>query len=380
MNSDRPARRQVSQPVSTVVSRQQGDVGYTNIWEGRTYRSDYSRGRGTIVKSDYKCHSKIDSGWTRGEKAGTRFVCVYFARGVCHYGSDCNYSHRVPDADFELYHRTQPQYDIFGRDRSLDVDGNMKGVGSMNRDCTTLYLYLGALASVPAEKVEEMVREDFQEWGEIEEVNIVSRKAVGFVRYIFRSSAEFAKAAMHQQQLTGDDTTGTVLDVRWAYDDPNPKAVERVRLKREKMLADAYMAAIDRLPEEERVVRLNEIALAQGYREGAVTSAYVFNTNMNDNNDGDRPHPDSAADNTEEEEEEEEEDDVRRYLTPEEIEELGLASAATDAHAQIKRKNANREGADDITKRAKLDTLKGQHNETQNPSVLGSLVNYSDSD
>jgi len=372
MCDDRPARRQVSQPVSTVAARQHGDGGTTNIWEGRTYRSDHGRGRGTILKSEYKCHSKIDSGWTRGERAGTRFVCVYFARGVCHYGSDCNYTHRVPDADFELFHRTQPQYDIFGRDRSLDVDGNMKGVGSMNRDCTTLYLYLGALASVPAEKVEEMVREDFQEWGEIEEINIVSRKAVGFVRYIFRSSAEFAKAAMHQQQLTGDDTTGTVLDVRWAYDDPNPKAVERVRLKREKMLADAYMASIERLPEEERVVRLNEIALAQGYREGAVTSAYVFN-----NNDGVEDHL-THPDTTTEEENDDDDDDVRRYLTAEEIQELGLDTATDNrvVNAQMKRKS---ETCDGETKR-----VKGQHHEeeedAQNPPVLGSLVNYSDSD
>eukprot|EP00889_Picochlorum_renovo_P007293 jgi/Picre1/34323/NNA_001796.t1 len=78
-----------------------------------------------------------------GEKAGNRFICLYFARGLCHHGSSCNYVHRVPDADFELYHRTQPQYDIFGRDRSLDIDASTKGAGSLNRDCTTLYLYLG---------------------------------------------------------------------------------------------------------------------------------------------------------------------------------------------------------------------------------------------
>ena len=281
---DRPARRQVTEVVTTHASSH--DMMTYNIWSHRGNRTTRREGRGKIIKSEYRCHSALDCGWTRGERAGTKFICIYFARGVCHHGSSCNYVHRVPGADFELYHRTQPQYDIFGRDRSLDIDASTKGAGSLNRDCTTLYLYLGALASLPDATVEKMVRDDFEEWGEIEEINIVSKKAVGFVRYILRSASEFAKAAMHQQQLRGDTTTGTVLDIRWAHDDPNPVAIARVKEKQEKMLADAYMAAIERLPDGERAAKLQEIALSQAHTKDAVTSAYPNTSHQyNNNND-----------------------------------------------------------------------------------------------
>ena len=47
---------------------------------------------------------------------------------------------------------------------------------------------------------------------------------IAFVRYRLRGAAEFAKVAMADQPLDGDEK----LNVRWAYDDPNPiaKAVE----------------------------------------------------------------------------------------------------------------------------------------------------------
>jgi hypothetical protein len=58
-------------------------------------------------------------------------------------------------------------------------------------------------------------------------------------RYSWRSSAEFAKQAMHQQRLDGSKMA-EVLDVRWANDDPNPRAVERVKREREEAFRDAY--------------------------------------------------------------------------------------------------------------------------------------------
>ena len=304
--NDGPARRQVSRAVTDQMNRQHDMLMY-NIWEDTVNRRGGGpRERGKIIASDYTCHPSRDSGWTRGEKAGTRFICLYFARGLCHHGSDCGYVHRVPDVSFELYHRTQPQYDIFGRERSLEVEGGQKGVGSMSRDCTTLYVYLGALASLDDGRVSDMLRKDFGAWGEVEDVNVVSRKSVGFVRFVLRSSAEFAKVAMHQQILGGDETH-TALDVRWANDDPNPKAVERVKAKREAILADAYIASLERCGPEERAARLAEIGLHMGHREDAVTSSY----------------PVIAATRAEEEEEEEEDDDdIRRYLTPEELEEI----------------------------------------------------------
>ena len=302
---DGPARRQVSHPVTDQLNRQHDMLMY-NIWEDTMNRRGGPRERGKIIASDYSCHPHTDSGWTRGERSGTKYICLYFARGLCHHGSDCGYVHRVPDVSFELYHRTQPQYDIFGRDRSLEVEGGQKGVGSMSRDCTTLYVYLGALSSLDDGRVRDMLWKDFQVWGEVEDVNVVSRKSVGFVRFVFRSSAEFAKVVMHQQILHGDETK-TVLDVRWANDDPNPKAMERVKAKREALLADAYVASLERCGPEERAARLAEIGLYMGHREDAVTSSYpAGHVEL---------HEESGDDD-------QEEDDVRRYLTPDELEEI----------------------------------------------------------
>lgn len=308
----RPARRQVSRPITDQT--RSNDMMMYNIWEDTVNRTGGRRERGKIIASDYKCHPQVDSGWTRGERGGTRYICLYFARGLCHHGSECAYVHRVPDAGFELYHMTQPQYDIFGRERSLEVEGGQKGIGSMSRDCTTLYIYLGALASLNSDTVRDMVWRDFGEWGEIEDVNIVPRKSVGFVRYVLRSSSEFAKAAMHQQILHGDQTK-TVLDVRWANDDPNPKAIERVKAKREALLAKAYMVALSKLPADQRAAKCAEIELYNGHQEDAVTSTYPVLRNM-ENTVTELQSVDIS------EQEEDEEDDIQRYLSPEDWNEI----------------------------------------------------------
>jgi hypothetical protein len=45
-----------------------------------------------------------------------------------------------------------------------------------------------------------------------------------YVRYDWRSSAEFAKEAVHKQGLVGS-SLGEVVTARWANEDPNPVAV-----------------------------------------------------------------------------------------------------------------------------------------------------------
>jgi hypothetical protein len=54
-------------------------------------------------------------------------------------------------------------------------------------------------------------------------------RAIAFVTYINRSSAEFAKIAMADQSLGNGD----VLNVRWATEDPNPKTIELKKRKTE---------------------------------------------------------------------------------------------------------------------------------------------------
>jgi len=56
-------------------------------------------------------------------------------------------------------------------------------------------------------------------------------KGVAFVTYTSRHSAEFAKEAMSNQSLDNNE----MINVRWATDDPNPRAVEDFRKKAEEI-------------------------------------------------------------------------------------------------------------------------------------------------
>lgn len=196
------------------------------------------------------------------------YIFYLFPSGRC-----CsNYLHRVPTAEDEARHRAEPQYDIFGRERLAET-GRTKGVGSYSRDCTTLYAFIGAAAQLPPEKLHQLLRDEFAEWGPIDDVHAVSSKAIAFVRYRWRASAEFAKAAMHQQVLMGGDVAA-VLDVRWANDDPNPKARAAVQRNREEALVGAYVSAVNNSDPETKRARLAQLALSANYTPGAAASAY----------------------------------------------------------------------------------------------------------
>lgn len=61
---------------------------------------------------------------------------------------------------------------------------------------------------------------NFIEWGELESVRVIWDKSIAFVRYKLRAAAEFAKEAMADQSLGYRE----VINVRWANEDPNPRA------------------------------------------------------------------------------------------------------------------------------------------------------------
>lgn len=73
--------------------------------------------------------------------------------------------------------------------------GRTKGVGSYNRDCTTLYAYIGGAATLPAAQLQKLIRENFLEWGPVDDVHVVVAKAIAFVRYRWRSRCAFCVCA-----------------------------------------------------------------------------------------------------------------------------------------------------------------------------------------
>lgn len=125
------------------------------------------------------------------------------SRGLCHHGAECNYLHRLPDEGMEARHARDHAVDIFGRDRNpASRDGRKRGTGSYERECRTLYVNYGG-AGVEPSAMHAAVRAGFGAWGPVEDVHVAAAKTLAFVRFRWRSSAEFAKAAMHQQSLAG---------------------------------------------------------------------------------------------------------------------------------------------------------------------------------
>lgn len=193
--------------------------------------------------ASFRCDPDRDSGYTlvdlpNGERSD---FCIFFAKGCCNKGHQCQYYHHIPSLDdsncCDLAH------DIFGRERFGSHRGDFDGVGCFNSESRTLYVgdlrfdrSLGD-SSCAVRVLEEEVREAFGVWGEIEELRLISTKAIAFVRYTYRASAEFAKVAMANQKLG----LSKCIRVRWALEDPNPRVKKQARIDRRDLVDEAVL-------------------------------------------------------------------------------------------------------------------------------------------
>ncbi|KAL3144853.1 hypothetical protein ABBQ38_001957 [Trebouxia sp. C0009 RCD-2024] len=212
--------------------------------------------------SQYRCVVSRDAGWTRGESARSSYCCMYFARGICHKGKDCEYLHQLPTEYHEQLLTSDHTVDIFGRDKLPGSHTGTKGVGTYDRESKTLYVNYGGAGHLGAPVIRQLVQDNFDEWGPIERIYNVASKTIAFVQFYWRASAEFAKEAMQNQHLKGSDMASSdTLDVRWANDDPNPKAVRRVKRQYEEEYMSAVREAVNELPPEQKRARLLEMQL-----------------------------------------------------------------------------------------------------------------------
>lgn len=132
--------------------------------------------------------------------------------------------HRIPNEHDEQ--RIGLAVDIFGRERHRTNRDDMGGVGSFEINNKTLYI--GGIKMRGDEDIEQVIRDEFGEFGEIDLINVIKSKSIAFVRYKLRVSAEFAKEAMADQSLGQTE----IINVRWANADPNPVAQERDEMNR----------------------------------------------------------------------------------------------------------------------------------------------------
>lgn len=198
-----------------------------------------------------------------------KYICLFFSRGCCPYGWECEYLHSIPDPSTAMPDTSK---DCFARDKFSDYRDDMGGVGSFNRQNRTLYV--GRIKETGnGVETEEVVQRHFKEWGLVERsayswamllfrylilplsVRVLQYRSVAFVTYVSELHAQFAKEAMACQSLDNDE----ILNVRWATEDPNPvqKVAEKRRL--EDMGQEAIRARMDpRIVDAMRSVRALE--------------------------------------------------------------------------------------------------------------------------
>lgn len=225
--ADRPARKQVAKPTVKTIDETSGTY---NIWYGK-WTGDTRKGGQRLEKALSRCVIDRDAGYTKSDSKGANF-CSHFARGACMKGHECFYQHRIAgDND-----RVEATRDIFGRDKHRDEREDMGGVGTFDKINRTLYIG----HATGSKDMELVVRKHFSEWGEIDYVRCLDMKGVAFVRYKNVANAEFAKEAMFGQSLDCNE----VLNVRWATEDPNPKAQEDKKRKMEELFVEKVHSAL----------------------------------------------------------------------------------------------------------------------------------------
>ncbi|BGP14295.1 hypothetical protein JCM10213_007732 [Rhodosporidiobolus nylandii] len=241
----KPARKQ--QAVAKKALEQTGQTYniYYHKWAGGDKYDSYNNQE----KSETRVNLKEDSGYTRADGDGTKYVCLFFARGCCPKGHECTFLHRLPSPSHVL---PDAALDVFGREKHAGYRDDMGGVGSFNRQNRTLYV--GKVRET--RNTAEVVEAHFEEFGEIERIKILTNRSVAFVTYTSELNAQFAKEAMMHQSLD----SGEVLNVRWATEDPNPAAA---RAEHERLLSQGE-AGIAKSLDPEFVQRVRELDELEG--------------------------------------------------------------------------------------------------------------------
>ncbi|KAL4870539.1 hypothetical protein BDV12DRAFT_55656 [Aspergillus spectabilis] len=230
----RPARPQVDP--ATLKSEPPPQTGTIfNIWYNKWSGGDREDKYLSKTAAPSRCNIAKDTGYTRADKVTGSYFCLFFARGICPKGYECEYLHRLPT----LHDLFNPNVDCFGRDKHSDYRDDMGGVGSFMRQNRTLYV--GRIHVT--DDIEEVVSRHFAEWGQVDRIRVLTSRGVAFVTYTNEANAQFAKEAMAHQALDHSE----ILNVRWATVDPNPLAQKREARRLEEQAAEAVRRA---LPEE----------------------------------------------------------------------------------------------------------------------------------
>lgn len=111
----RPARPQIDPAlVKSTPPPQTGTV--FNIWYNKWSGGDREDKYLSQTHAAGRCNVAQDSGFTRADSVAGSYFCLFFARGVCPKGQECEFLHRLPG----IHDLFNPNVDCFGRDKFSD--------------------------------------------------------------------------------------------------------------------------------------------------------------------------------------------------------------------------------------------------------------------
>jgi hypothetical protein len=246
----RPARRQSDRDMSKIAYKEGSDK--YNIWY---HRYSVDRFDETVrIAATTKCDPWLDSGWTEADskRAESAPFCIWFAKGCCSQGEKCRFKHRVPTRQDD--ENNDNMIDIFGRARHSQHSNDMGGVGSFLKECKSLYIseiVLEESEELAVQKFEAQLWKLFHPWGPIESIRVIPNRLIAFIKYEYRSAAEFAKVACGNQPCGLSEA----INVRWAFEDPNPRAAEQAEIDTRDEFFSLVEKRIAAMSVEERVDR-----------------------------------------------------------------------------------------------------------------------------
>jgi len=105
----KPARPQIDPAL--ITSEPPPQTGTTfNIWYNKWSGGDREDKYLSQTHAKGRCNIAQDSGYTRADGIPGSYFCLFFARGICPKGQDCNYLHRLPG----IHDLFNPNEDCFG--------------------------------------------------------------------------------------------------------------------------------------------------------------------------------------------------------------------------------------------------------------------------